>query len=271
MSSVEQKIIVVCDFTERMNEVIVHGIKLASFLRIELCLFATYPNKSEKATLQEKLIDMTYYVKQQIDSLVVSSLILKGSMLENVNVVSDKYNAVLVVLHRQMHRSGLKALRESHIPFLFVEGILPENLDYKQVVLPLDIRKASKETALWASYFGKYNRAEISVLLASEKQPEEQKLMSKNTDFIKLFFKNTQVDYRLESGRSSSWGILSEGLERAKTAQAGLLIFAGSTYVSLLDKLIGLPEQKILKKAGTLPVLIINPRRELYVMCESCH
>jgi hypothetical protein len=42
----------------------------------------------------------------------------------------------------------------------------------------------------------------------------------------------------------------------------------GSSFITLLDLLIGLPEEKIVKKADHFAVLVINPKRETYLVCE---
>jgi len=36
----------------------------------------------------------------------------------------------------------------------------------------------------------------------------------------------------------------------------------------LLDLLIGLPEKKIVRNAGHLPVMLINPRKDICMMCD---
>jgi hypothetical protein len=45
-------------------------------------------------------------------------------------------------------------------------------------------------------------------------------------------------------------------------------VILGSSTITLLDIIIGLPEKKIITKAGNLPVLLINSKRDNYLLCH---
>ena len=264
----EQKIVVICDFSERMKEVIVHGVRLAGMLNKELCLTAIWKSKEQKTRFQEKLIKATQAIKQNVPELRVSSLLIKNSLRNNMEKLAWDYDAVLLILHQGDIKIGLKAFRESSIAFLFVKGDSPDFLNYKNVLVPLDYRRASKETALWASFFGRFNRSQVQVIYACETDKEQAVSLMKNLNFIKKFLSNLNVACQVVAGKSSSWGICNETLVNAQKLKGDVMVFAGSAYVSMVDLLIGLPEKRIIQKAGDLPILIINPRKEICVMCD---
>lgn len=264
----EQKIVVICDFSERMSEVIVHGVRLAGILNKELCLTAIWKNREQKSVLQDKLIKATQAIKQNVPELRVSSLLIRNSLRDNIEKLTWDYDAVLVVLHQSDTKLGLKAFRESSIAFLFVKGDSPDFLGYKNVLVPLDYRKASKETALWASFLGRFNHSQVQVIYACETDKDQAANLMKNLNFIRKFLSNLNVSHQVKAGKSSSWGICNETLANALKLNGDVLVFAGSAYISLIDLLIGLPEKRIIRKAGGLPVLIINPRKEICVMCD---
>ncbi|HAH25460.1 MAG TPA: hypothetical protein DCL77_17160 [Prolixibacteraceae bacterium] len=264
----EQKIVVICDFSERMKEVILHGVRMAGILNKELCLTAIWKSKEQKPRIQEKLINATHAIKQNVPELRVSSLLIKNSLLDNLGKLTWDYDAVLIVLHQSNIKSGLKAFRESSIAFLFVKGDAPEYLNYKNVLVPLDCRKASKETALWASFFGRFNHSQVHVMYAHETDKEQAGILMKNLNFIKKFLSNLNVAHQEIAGKSSSWGICKETMANAQALKGDVMVFAGSAYISMIDLLIGLPEKRIIQKAGDLPILIINPRKEICMMCD---
>ena len=264
----EQKIVVVCDFSERMKEVIVHGVRLAGILNKELCLTAIWKSKEQKTLIQEKLINATHAIKQNVPDMRVSSLLIKNSLLDNMEKLTWDYDAVLIVIHQRDIKFGLKAFRESSIAFLFVKGDSPDFLGYKNVLVPLDCRKASKETALWASFFGRFNRSQVQVVYACETDKEQAVSLMKNLNFIKKFLSNLNVLHQVIAGKSSSWGICKETMTNARVLKGDVMVFSGSAYISMIDLLIGLPEKRIIRQAGELPILIINPRKEICVMCD---
>lgn len=264
----EQKIIVICDFSPQMREVMVHGIRLAQILNKELCLTASWSRKEQKPDIQDRLIGATESIRQSFPDLRISSLLIKNSLNNNIDKLVWEYDAVLVILHKALLKSALKALRESSIAFLFVQGDSPDFLGYKNVLVPIDYRKATKDTALWASFLGRFNRSQVHMVYARETDKEQASLIQTNLNFLKKFLSNLNVAHHLVAGTASSWGINGETVSLKEKLQGDVLVMAGSASISLLDLLIGLPEKRIIRKAGELPVLIINPRKEICMMCD---
>ena len=259
---------VVCDFSERMKEVIVHGIRMAGVLRKELCLTAIWKDKAHKIQLQEKLIQTTKSLKGNLPDMEISWLLIQRSLYDNMEKLVDDYEAVLVVLHQTDIKWALKAFRLSSIAFLFVNGEIPRFLSYKNVLVPIDFRKASKETSLWASYFGRFNKSKVQLIYAHDTDPDQANKLMRNVNFFKKFLSSVNVSFHLVAGKSSSWGIWKEAITNAGQWDGDVLIFSGSSTISLIDLIIGLPEKKIIQRAGYLPVLMINPRKDICVVCD---
>lgn len=268
MTHAEQKIIVICDFSERMKEVIIHGARMADILRKELCLTAIWTNIGQKAELHDKITQTTRSLKSNLPQLSISWLLLQKSLRDNMQKLVDEYNAVLVVLHHDDINWVMKAFQQSSVAFLFVSGEVPRFLSYKNVLVPVDYRKASKETSLWASYLGRFNRAQVQLIYAHETNNEDAGRLMKNLEFFKKFLSSLNVRHHEIAGKASSWGICNETLARSDEWLGDLMIFSGSSSITLLDLMIGLPEKRIVKKAGNLPVMLINPRKDICMMCD---
>ena len=264
----EQKIVVICDFSERMKDVIIHGARMADILKKELCLTAVWKDLNQKSIIQENLVQTTRSLKSHLPNIPVSWLLLQKSLYHNMQKLVDEYNAVLLVLHQDDINWVLKAFQQSSIAFLFVKGEIPRFLRYKNVLVPVDYRRASKETSLWASYFGRFNRSQVQLIYAQETNKEDKNRLQKNLDFFKKFLSRLNVSHFEIAGKTTSWGICNETLVRADEWLGDLMIFSGSSSISLLDLMIGLPEKRIVKKAGNLPVMLINPRKDICMMCD---
>jgi len=251
-----------------MKDVIVHGVRMADILKKELCLVAIFKDKSQKSEFQEKMITASHRLKSNLPTMPVSTLLLHNSLRDNMEKLANDYNAVLVIIHQADIKSGLKAFRVSTIAFLFVNGSSPEYTQYKNVLVPADYRKASKEASLWASYLGRFNQSVVSVVFAKETNSDHITELKNNLKFIEKFLSSLNVTHQFIPGTSSSWGIFNETLTNAPVWNGDVMVLAGSTYISLLDLIIGLPEEKIINKAGALPILIINPRKDNCVLCD---
>jgi hypothetical protein len=266
----EQKIVVFTENNPSDNNLILYGIKLAGIFRKELCLF-NYPRKkknTESGKVGHILENYKAVVSGIIPSLRVTTLILSGQPEEILEELADKHEAVIVVLRTSAPEKFMKIFRVSPIPFLFVDEKQTDIPDFKKVVLPIDLRKETRDAILWSSYFARFNNSLVNVLAAADKVKDNARDITKNVLSVKSLFAKFNLGVNLYKGKTGSLKIQFEALEVAKKSNADLLIILGSSYVSFLDLMVGLPEKKILQKAGGLPVLIVNPRKDMYVLCD---
>ncbi len=259
-----------CDFSESMHDAIVHGIRIADIFKKELCLFHPLGKggKDEKLAAQKALGTIIRKLKEDLPKMVVSSLTLKGNLQQTIERIAEQYDGVMLVLTSEDIRKKLPALQQSFIPFLFVQGSGKEFLKYDNVMLPVDFRKVMKDTSLWASYFGRFNQANIEILSAQEKNRDQAVMVGKNNKFIEQLLLKLHLDVRFRKAQTGSFGLPFEALGRCLEENFNLMIIPASQHISLLDLLVGLPEKKIIQKAGKMPVLCINPKRDMYILCD---
>lgn len=259
-----------CDFSESMNDAIVHGVRMAGIFKKELCLFHPLHNKgkAEKLAVQKSLSRIISKLKKDLPSIPVSSLTLKGNLANCIDRVAEQYDGIMLVLTSEKIKSKLPALQLSQIPFLFVKGSDSRYLCYSKTLLPVDFRTVMKDTSLWASYFGRFNQSEVNVLSATEKDKDNALKIKKNLKFIEKLLYKLHLNVHFKTTQKGSFGLPFEALDHCKKDGVDLLIIPSSKNISLIDLIIGLPETKIIKKAGELPVLCINPKRDMYILCD---
>ncbi len=265
-----QRIMVHCDFSQSMNDAIVHGIRVADIFKKELCLFHALGKKGrdEKLAIQKSLATIIRKLKKDLPGMTISSLTLKGSLIECIDRVAEQYDGILLVTSSNKLKSKLSALQLSSIPFLFVKSSHEEELKYNKVLLPVDFRKVMKDTSLWASYFGRFNESSILVLSASDTDSDQSRNVSKNLKFIKKLLSNLQLNVQFKEAKNGSFRLNKEALQVCDKSESNIIISPSSKNISLIDVIIGLPEKKIIKKANETPVLLINPKRDMYILCD---
>lgn len=266
----EQKIIVLVSFNELDKGLILNGIKMASIFRKELCLVYNYPKKrkKEKEKFRIELIEYTKPIRNEIPGIKISTLLLSENKADLPEKLADEFEAILIIVPSSQFSSHSKSLSESAIPFLFVNETQNSVPEYKNLILPMDLRKGASEGALWGSYFGRFNTSEIVVVAANDKGKDAQQQVTKNVVLSKRLFQKFKVKHKIFKGAKSSLGNSFEALDLALKTKCDLILILGSSTITLLDLLIGLPEKKIIKRAGELPVLMINPRRDNYMLCD---
>lgn len=265
----EQKIVVFTNLSPSDKILILNGIKIASIFKKELCLVYNYPKNKKKQHEQFKALLINYLkpIQIEIPELKVSTLLLSGKVSELPEKLSDEYEAIFVIADTTKFSNYSKALLQSPIPFLYIN---PEAQisSFNKIILPLDLRQECSDSALWSSYFGRFNQAEIVVVAANDRGKQEQKLVAKNVVLTKRLFQKFNIKHKIYKGRKSSLNITFEALGFALSSNSNLLVILGSSTITPLDLLIGLPERKLLKEAGNLLVLVINSRRDNYILCD---
>lgn len=265
-----QKIVVFLRINENDKNLILNGIRIAYIFKKELCLF--YHQKKEKGEEIEKIrATLSTYIDTvgiELPGLPVSSLILNKSMEELPDLLADDYEAIILLADAARFSDYSKALAESPVPFLFIHGKTQKVFDFKKLVVPFDLRKECSESAIWASHFGRFNQAAVVVVAATHSWKEEQNEVTRHVAFAKKLFQKFKIEHKIFRGNTSSLRITFEALDLALSAECDLLVILGSSVITPLDLLIGLPENKIMKKAGELPVLVINPAKDNYLLCD---
>ncbi|WP_319502505.1 hypothetical protein [uncultured Draconibacterium sp.] len=267
--SKEQKIVVFTELKDSDQGLIVHGLKLAAIFKKELCLLYNYQPKQKKQRdeLKQKLQNYAAIVKQEVPGQKVSTLLLSESQTLLPDLLAEDYEGIIVVVNSLNFKNYSTALAEASIPFLFVH---PESkiMDYNHLLQPIDLRKEISDSSLWCSYFGRFNAAQIVTISANDKTQEAKTNVMKNTEMTRKLYKKFKIIHKRYKGSRSSLRNVFEALELALASDCNLLVILGSSNITPLDLLIGLPERKVIKAAGKLPVMVINPRKDNYILCD---
>ncbi|HPF51262.1 MAG TPA: hypothetical protein PK335_06780 [Draconibacterium sp.] len=264
----EQKILVIIEQGDNDQSLIKHGIKLAFIFKKELCLFFhASSGKKQQSEARELLNNYARRIKSEIPVLPVSSLVLFGDKSSVPDVLAEDHEAILLVANAENFRKYTSMLAESPIPFLFVHS-QSEMIDYNHLIQPIDMRKENSDGSLWCSYFGRFNQAEIVAVAAKDTTKEAQSGVAKNVLLTKKLYQKFSIEHKIYKGTRSSFRNSYEALELAHVSDCNLFVMLGSSSVTPLDYLVGLPERKIIKRAGKLPVMVINPRRDNYILCD---
>lgn len=251
------------------KNLILNGIKLATTFKKELCLVYRLKRKeAEKRHLfQQKLAEYTLPLTKNIPGIKTSVLVMQDRVRDVPEILADDYEAILLIAEAAKFKEFSKAISESPVPFLFVNSSAPVS-SFRKIVFPIDLRKENSDTSLWCSWFGRFFHSGIVAIAANEKRREAQRMVAKNVGLTKRLFQKFGIAHKMFKGRKSSLGNSFEALDFALSSDTELLVLLGSSVITPLDLLVGLPERKIIRRAGSLPVLIVNPRRYNYILCD---
>jgi hypothetical protein len=235
-------------------------------LEKKICLFANYSSKEEKIKFNRCINNYATTIKKDLPDLEVSTLLFEGKLEKHIGILAKKYNAILFCCYGPMNQSLLKAFYRSSIPFFFSKEQSIKTHRFKNILIPIDFRNSTKDATLWGSYMGRFNQSDIFLHTANDnKNTDSHRKVEKTIAFVNKFYNQFHFNFQFQQGKSSSWGIHSEANNIAD--QFDLLIFTGSLNVTLIDRILGPFEKRIINKTKT-SILLINPQEELYLICN---
>lgn len=166
-------------------------------------------------------------------------------------------------------KKAIKLIRQSRFPVMTVTTDSTDATAYKHVLLPLDIERQNKEKALWAGYFSRFYGSVIHILYPKYKDEGLAKLVYDNVAFVEKLYENLEITYEKHETQPQKYldaYALEFPLIEHVGAPAGASVIMMTRYYTLGDVLTGPRERKIIGQTN-LPILCINQRDDLYVLC----
>lgn len=269
MENGEQKIFVWCNFSEGMNDAIVHGMTIALILQKELCLFHHLDKKLHEncEMALARLRGTASKISPLMSSLAVKYFVDDLNIKESLAQLSQLYECLVLVAHKASAPELLPVLENAAFPFLFVSA--KENIDqiYKRIVVPVGYMKKSKDIALWASYLGRHNGAMIDLFIADEGWNADQEVVRSNLFSIQRLYTKFSFPFQVIESHTSTWKLQKASLYHALGLKSAMLIVAASFQPTFIDSMLGLTEKKVISKSEDLSVMCVNSQRDFYTFC----
>ena len=263
-----QKIVVLLNFDQTDKILIENGIRLASIFSKGLCLVHLFGKGVKTDPGGMLLKEFPLHMRQTEEGIPISSYTLQDTGQNIALTLADRLEAIMVIAVTGRFSYLSKILQQSPVPFLFIDGTTGVVSQFRRILVPIDSRPQNKDSMLWPAFFARNNGSNVIALGAKERSPAVRHKVKLNLASLKNLLKKTGAPFEIVYGQKGSMSIQYEALASGEKYQSDLLILLGSGYITWFDLLIGLPEKKILKKAGSLPVLIVNPTKKNYLVCD---
>lgn len=158
-------------------------------------------------------------------------------------------------------KKPLKLCRELRIAYYFLKP--NQVINYKKVLVPVGFLVEEKEKGVFCSGMGRLLHSEILLMTAKDYGSRAKE----NAAGIRTILDKFKIRYSDIPAQKDSFKIELEAVKKAKELQAGLLLISASRDYGLDDIIFGPKEQKVIEKSE-IPVMVINPRKDLYALCE---
>lgn len=269
----KHRIIALVDDTEFGSVSLSHAFKFARIFNADLCVIQ--PKTSEiSAKIRLKIEQLNAEFADDVKTLIFTPEI-SGIIHKNIFQYAEAQNAIILVLPASRtkgetlftHKTALKLIQKSRIPCVVTGLMLPAADAYKNVVLPLDSLRQSKEKSLWAGYFSRFYKATVHILIASYADEYLKDKVLGNLKFTQKIYANLEIDYKIHNVGAIKEDIDEYALTFAPQVNGTLVLVMTTRFFTVLDLFLGPSELKVIANPQQLPVMCINQRDDLYVLC----
>lgn len=268
-------IIAIADNSEYGTSAIRHGGILAAIFKSTLTIITNFSfskNKNQSENTPKEQLELT---NQLIQNDIEVFLLSNPFSTDNIYSYADETNTIMFVIGVQRKgkdslfnlRKARRFIKPSRLPVMTVGLKLPDNNIFRQVMLPLDIDRQHKEKALWAGYFSRFYHAKVHILCGSYKDQLLKQKVKDNIDFTKKLYQNLEIDYELHDFDHNIDDIDRFSIFYAPEIKASLTVIMMTSFYTFIDYIFGPKENAIIANEEGLPVLCINERDDLYVLC----
>lgn len=209
---------------------------------------------------------------------------VKGKTKDVIHNTGDLLNGVMIVSKvLNKNHSSINTLSKTKNP-LTINNILSnfytsrlayfifadkyKDTDFKEVVLSMNGLKEAKEKILWASYFGRFAKSRINIFYHRYRDEFLQKQLNLNIGFSRRMFRNFDIETLNVHCMKKNALVDVQAMEYAENESRSICIFQTTSNKSFIDFFQGLSERKVLQTMKHVPVLFLNHRDDIFVMCE---
>ena len=263
---------------QHTDEVLAYSIHLAERLRKGLLLL--HINDSRYPTLvtdpEAFLKDLQQSAQQQNPQIPVSYAALKGRSPEVIETLPTLLNGVVAVTAASIEagrksplhtKNILKDYSNSKIAYLVVR-VQQSFCPIKHVGLTVDFHRESKEKLIWSSYFSRFGASQLHVIYHDYKDDGLRQKWYNNMRFLHKFYTNLGLTFTPHIVPQKSAAVDADALPFMAESQYDLLVAVTTKEKDILDSIMGTQEQRTIRNSQNLPILFLNPRDDIYVLCD---
>lgn len=162
----------------------------------------------------------------------------------------------------------LNDCREERRPYVFITNTM--NIKpLHRLLVPVSMLEEEVYKAEMCTYIARKTGAHIILLKAHDYGSHAQQNTNRIITHIRSVAERTgeNITYEVVEAKKDSFSLMREASERQRDFQHDLLVLTASRDYGLDDILFGPPERHAIRHS-LVPVMLINPREDLFSLCD---
>ena len=266
-------ILVPTDFTEVALMALKHASQLGKIFNkhiillhvLETGMWESSKSKEQKETDASKKLQALADDNMKESGIETSFVVKQGNIFDQIGEQADELNVALVVMGTHgvigmQHVVGSKALRvitNSNRPFVVVQKKQMKEHGFKNIVLPIDFSKQTKQKLVWAVELSKVFNSTFHVLADFEDDEYTSKAVNNNIAYAENYLRKNECNFTV--ARAPKGDFAKETIRFSSSVDADLIVIMTNQEQGLSSYIIGPYEQNVIANDAQIPVMTLNP------------
>ena len=259
------KILVPTDFSKAAECALGHAVTVVKTVGGEIVLMHVVAKredveaaKSEVETLAKKASEET--------GIKVSGMIRVGNIFDDIANAATETEAKMIIMGTHGMKGmqyitgsyAMKVITNSKVPFIVVQ--LKENkIGYKNIVLPLNLSKDTKQKIQIAAEIAKYFSSKIHIVTPKETDEFLLNQLNRNIAYAQRFLKENGVAFETKTDAGKSGNFAKDVISYSVAINADLVAIMKTESDGGFAMLGGGFEQHLISNEAQIPVMCVNP------------
>lgn len=282
MENSANKILVPVDFGEQSLTALDQSYNIARMVNAEIiilhvitennALWGLFGKKEQSDFIEKLKVKLTEFASfiEQKSGVKVVPMVESGKLVETIIEVAERLNIKFLIVgttgstdikQKIIGSNALKIIREANFPVITIKG-KQHRAGCKNIVLPLDLTKETREKVSNAIYFAKYFGSVVhAVAINSTSDTYIMNRLKMQLEQVSNYIKSSGVEctQNFISGESGNENICNSLLEFSHKVDADLIIIMTQQETEVIKYFVGSLAKEVIHNSD-IPVMSIVPK-----------
>lgn len=272
----KESILIAASMDDVGSGAILYGIKIAQITNTELVIFSVHPEGATQSdhSFETEFNTFTSNICGANNFISYKTEIGKGYLPEAATEYAIQIDAQSVIFGLRPPAGFnpfygvkfIKATKKLQCPFLVVQDNNPSQQLFENLYIPVSHKKEGKEKLIWAETFCLDKPIKIKLVPAKAEEPLSKAIIQNHLNFACRQLEAANIPFEIIQGSKNSNKIDQEVIQIAAKNKDGMVVITATKHYGPEQEILGPPELKAITNKEMVPILCVNPRKDLHVL-----
>ncbi len=250
------------DFSSVADNALSHAISTAKSVDAQIFVLHVVPKEKSIPEAETKLNE----ILAKFDTTVkIIPKVRVGNIFDDIGDFAAEHHAEIIFMgthgtHGWQHLTGsnaLKVITNSEVPFIIVQDRKIRPNGYRDIVVPLDLNKETKQKLAMVANLATYLKSRVHVITPDESDEFLKHKVKANIQFANKFFKERGIEITATLANRGNFD--KEVVKHAVAIDADLIAIMNLNKNNIFGAVVANNETYVITNDAQIPTLVVNP------------